>query len=103
MLRLPLAGVAAAVLLLGIAGCGKTTVDQSSEVNLVNKSLANSHLKAKSVDCPSDVEAKEGETFSCTAELTTGGTATVDIKVGNVSNDQAQLKVTGGHVSGKGG
>jgi hypothetical protein len=103
MLKICLTLAASAALLLGVAACGKTTIDKSSEVDLVNKSLAAQNLKATSVDCPGDVEAKEGETFSCTAPLTNGKTATIDIKVGSVSNDHAQLQVTGGKLSGSGG
>jgi Domain of unknown function (DUF4333) len=103
VLKIWLTSMAAGALVLGVAACGKTTIDQSSEVGLVNKSLARENLKAKSVDCPSDVEAKEGETFSCTAELTNGKTATIDIKVGSVSSDHAELQVTGGKISGSGG
>jgi hypothetical protein len=103
MLKISLTSVAAVALLLGVAACGKTTVDQSSEVDLVNKALASQNLKAKSVDCPSDVEAKEGTTFSCDVVLTDGNTATFDIKVGTVSSDHAQLQITGAHNTGKSG
>lgn len=103
MLRIPLTLIAAAALLVGIAACGKTTIDQKSEVDLVNKQLASQHLKAKSVDCPSDVEAKEGTTFSCDVVLTNGNTGTYDIKVTSVSGDHANLQVTGAHNTSKSG
>jgi hypothetical protein len=103
MLKIPLAFIAVAALLVGVAACGKTTIDQSSEVDLVNKSLQKQNLKAKSVDCPSDVEAKEGTTFSCDVVLTNGNTGTFDIKVTSVSGDQAQLQITGAHSTGKSG
>jgi outer membrane protein assembly factor BamE (lipoprotein component of BamABCDE complex) len=78
-----------------------TTVDQSSEVDIVNKQLASQHLKAKSVDCPSDVEAKAGTTFSCDVVLTNGNTGTLDLKVTSVSGDHANLLVTGAHSTSK--
>ena len=104
MLKIPLIFIAAAALLLGVAACGKTTIDQSSEVDLVNKQLASQNLKAKSVDCPSDVEAKEGTTFSCDVVLTNGNTGTYAIKVTSVNGDHANLQVTGAHnTTGKSG
>jgi hypothetical protein len=101
MLKISLTLTAAAALLLGIAGCGKTTIDQSSEVDLVNKALDSQNAKAKSVDCPDDVEAKDGETFECEAVLTNGKSVTFDIKVGDVSDDNASLQITGVQSTGK--
>jgi hypothetical protein len=86
---------AAAVLALAATGCGTKTIDQNDEVNLVNKQLDSENLKAKSVECPDDVEAKEGETFECDVTLTNGNTGTYTIKVQNVSGDNASLQVTG--------
>ena len=102
MLKICLTLAAGAALLLGVAACGKSTIEKQSEVDLVNKSLAAQNLKAKSVDCPDDVEAKEGETFSCNVVLTNGKTGTFDIKVGKVSGDTANLEITGAHNTGKG-
>ena len=95
--------IVAVGLLLGVAACGKSTIDQSSEVDLVNKQLSSQHLKAKSVDCPSGVEAKEGTTFSCDVVLTNGNTGTFDIKVTSVSGDKANLQITGAHSTSKSG
>ena len=81
MLKAAVVFIVAAGLLLGVAACGKSTIDQSSEVDLVNKQLSSQHLKAKSVDCPSGVEAKEGTTFSCDVVLTNGNTGTFDIEL----------------------
>jgi hypothetical protein len=99
MLRFSLAFIAAAALLLGVAACGKSTIDQSSEVDLVNKVVEGKGGKTKSVDCPSDVEAKEGTTFSCTAVLTSGQNITIDAKVTSVSGDHANLQATDLHVN----
>lgn len=74
-------------------GCGTKTLDQGDEVDLVNKQLASQNLKAKSVDCPSDVEAKEGKTFDCDVTLTNGNTGTFTIKITKVDGDNASLQV----------
>jgi hypothetical protein len=103
MIKISATFIVAAIVLLGVTACGKSTIDQSSEVDLVNKSLSQQNLKAKSVDCPSDVEAKEGTTFSCDVVLTNGHTGTFDIKVTSVSGDHAELQVTGAHDTGKSG
>jgi len=96
-------GVAAAVLALAATGCGESTIDQDDEVNLVQKQLAKDNLKAKSVECPDDVDAKEGETFKCDVTLTNGNTGTYTITVEKVNGDNASLKVTDAQSTGKGG
>jgi len=104
MLKIAVTAALATALLLGVAACGGSTIDQSSEVDLVNKQLQQQNLKAKSVDCPDNVDAKEGTTFSCDVVLTNGKTGTFDIKVGSVSGDKAQLQITGAHnTTGKSG
>jgi hypothetical protein len=91
----------AAVLALATTGCGTKTIDQGDEVDLVNKQLASDNLKAKTVDCPDDVEAKEGETFTCDVTLINGNTGTYTIKVQNVSGDNASLQITGAKSTNK--
>jgi hypothetical protein len=83
-----------AMLAFAAAGCGTKTIDHDSEVDLVNKQLASDNLKAKSVECPDDVEAKEGETFTCDVTLTNGDTGTYTITIEKVSGDNASLRVT---------
>ena len=99
MLKTAVVFLVAAGLLLGVAACGKSTIDQSSEVDLVNKVVEAKGGKTKSVDCPSDVEAKEGTTFSCDAVLMTGENITIDVKVTSVSGDHANLQATNLHVN----
>jgi hypothetical protein len=94
MLKISITLIVAAALLVGVAACGKTTLDQSSEVDLVNKQLQSDNLKAKSVDCPSDVEAKEGATLQCDVTLTNGNTGSYTITIEKVSGDSASLKIT---------
>ena len=96
-LRMALAAAALAVLVLGTAGCGTKTLDQGDEVGLVNKQLSSQDLEAKSVDCPGDVEAKEGGTFKCDVTLTNGKTGTYTIKITKVSGDNASLQIVDAH------
>jgi hypothetical protein len=85
----------AALFALAAAGCGTKTIEHSSEVDLVNKQLAQDNLEAKSVKCPDDVEATEGDTFKCDVTLTNGRTGTYTITIKNVEGDNASLQVTG--------
>lgn len=92
------ARAAAVVALVGVmavaaAGCGTKTLDQGDEVNLVNKQLSSQNLKAEAVDCPDDIEAKEGDTFKCDVTLTNGDTGTYTIKITKVSGDNASLQI----------
>jgi hypothetical protein len=89
-----------AVLAFALAGCSKT-LDQSDEVNLVNKQLSSQNLKAKSVDCPDDVEANEGDTFDCNVTLTNGNTGTYTIKITKVDGDNASLQIVDAKSTGK--
>lgn len=103
MLKISLTFIAVAALLVGVAACGSSTVKQSSEVDLMNKVLQAKGAKgAINVDCPSDTDAKEGETFTCTADLPSGQTVTMDAKVTSINGDTAHLQATGLHVT-KGG
>jgi hypothetical protein len=95
MLKISVAFIAAAALLLGVAACGTKTIDHSSEVDLVNKQLAHDGLKPQSVDCPDNVEAKEGDTFTCNVTATNGHTGTYTITIESVNGDNASLRVTG--------
>jgi hypothetical protein len=103
MTKISVTFIAAAALVLGVAACGQSTIDESSEVDLVHKQLAQQKLEAKSVDCPDDVDAKEGTAFSCDVVLTNGRTGTYDMKVTSVNGDHAELQVTGAHDTGKSG
>jgi hypothetical protein len=101
--RVPALAAVGVVTVAGLVatGCGTKTIDRSSEVDLVNKQLDSQNLKAKSVECPDDVEAKEGETFECDVTLTNGNTGGYTIKVESVDGDNASLRVTGAHATKK--
>jgi hypothetical protein len=85
----------AAVLAFAAAGCGTKTIEHSSEIDLVNKQLKQDGLTAESIDCPDDVEAKEGDTFTCDVTATNGHTGTYTITIEKVEGDNASLQVTG--------
>jgi hypothetical protein len=53
-------GVAAAAL----GGCGETTIDPGKAEGLIRDSAARKEA-IESVDCPSDIEAQEGDVFDC--------------------------------------
>ena len=90
----PTALIAAiAALALAVAGCGEDTLEPQSAVDLVNKALDQQGVKAESVECPDDVEAKEGETFDCTVTLPGGDTGTFTIKIEKVEGDTASLRI----------
>ena len=83
---------AVVALAAGLAACGGSTVDQSSEVKLVHKDLALYKLpQPKSVDCPSDVDAKVGTTFVCQATLPNGQEVVLPSRVNSVDGDRANL------------
>src|SRR4051794_23582421 len=89
--------VLAIVLTAGCGSGGTTTVDQQDSVSFAQRALASKfpHLpKAQSVDCPSDVEAKEGTTFDCTATLENGQQVTLPIRIGALSEGQASVELS---------
>jgi hypothetical protein len=68
---LVLAPLSCAVL---ISACGTEVVNKSAEVHVTKLGLAAAHVgPAKSIDCPSDVKAKVGQTLTCHATLQQGG------------------------------
>lgn len=84
---------------LSFAGCGETVLDTSKTEEQLQASLSKSlETKVKAVDCPSDVEVKAGETFSCTVDFPDGETQTVTLKI---RNSDADVSVIG--LSGSGG
>jgi uncharacterized protein DUF4333 len=94
-----LALVSGAVLVGGfaVAGCGTSTVKASDAENLVRQSTAQgSHGTATSVKCPSGVEAKAGNTLSCTFTLPDGTKGTVAVHVTSVNGSNVNLNVAGG-------
>lgn len=65
--------------LLLLAACGGT-LDTGELEKQAQKAIAEDiGVRVASVDCPDDVEAKEGATFTCTATGADGSTATVRV------------------------
>jgi hypothetical protein len=92
----PIALIAAvAALALAVVGCGEDTLKQESAVDLVNKALDEQGVKAESVECPDDVEAKGGQTFDCKVTLPNGNTANFKIEIQKVEGDTASLRIVG--------
>lgn len=91
---LPLAAIAAvAAMAVAVAGCGEDTLEPQSAVDLINNSLKQTGVEAESVECPDDVEAKEGETFDCDVTLPNGESGTFTIEIGKVEGDTASLRI----------
>jgi hypothetical protein len=84
---------ALAALAVAGTGCGEDTLKQEGAVDLVNKQLDEEGVKAESVECPDDVEAKQGTSFDCKVTLTTGETGTYTIKIQKVEGDTASLQI----------
>jgi NAD(P)H-hydrate repair Nnr-like enzyme with NAD(P)H-hydrate epimerase domain len=80
------APLAAAALL--VAGCGETVIDDSKTEAALEQNLRRSTGRnVSSVDCPSGVEVKAGQTFQCTVDLAGGGQQTVTLKILNADAD----------------
>ena len=64
----------AASILFGllVVGCSKPKLDDAKLTELIKSALKNANQEAKSIDCPKDIEQKEGATFECTGETVSG-------------------------------
>ena len=84
--------------ILLVAGCGSggtTTVDQQDSVAFAQRVLSEKFPnlpKIQSVDCPSDVEAKAGTAFDCTASLVNGQQVSLPIRVGAITGDRVAVE-----------
>ena len=79
-----------AVLAVAAAGCGDTKIDDAKAESFIEKTVAEQvGARVESVECPTDLTAKKGETFECTVTGDDGssGRTTVTEKddEGNVS------------------
>jgi hypothetical protein len=82
--------LAGAGLLIG--GCGETVIDDAKTEAAIEQNLERSvGQKVSSVDCPSGVEVKAGETFDCAVSLDGGGKETATLKI---LNEDADVEVT---------
>ena len=71
----------AALAALAVAGCGgtKRIDDKKLESKIKEGIEAQSGVKIKSVDCPSDRKLKKGDRFKCTAKSTGGQTIPITV------------------------
>jgi hypothetical protein len=87
-------GVFAALILATIlaVGCGETVIDDAKTEAAIESNLSKSlGKKVSSVECPSDVEVKAGESFDCTVTLSDGKQETASLKI---LNEDADVEVT---------
>lgn len=66
---------------LAFAGCGDKKLDTDKLEGKIKDGIEKqvSGVKIKSVDCPSDVKVKKGDTFNCKATTQSGQTANVKV------------------------
>lgn len=87
-------GVFAALIfaVLLVAGCGETVIDDAKTEAAIEDNLSKSlGKKVSSVDCPSGVEVKAGESFDCAVTLSGGKQETAALKI---LNEDADVEVT---------
>jgi hypothetical protein len=84
-----------AVLALALAGCGETLLDTGeTEAQLKTELTRTGGLQVSSVDCPSDVQVKAGETFDCTVKIKSGGEMPAKMEVINSDADLRLLNTS---------
>lgn len=92
MLRALVPASAVAISALAFAGCGNLDTDKLEDK--IKEDAKKDNVTLSSVDCPSDVEAKKGKDFTCTAKLANGQTLTLKVEQtddeGNVKYSVAQ-------------
>jgi NAD(P)H-hydrate repair Nnr-like enzyme with NAD(P)H-hydrate epimerase domain len=87
-------GAIAALVLaaLLLTACGGTVIDDAKTEDAIQQNLETSlNKKVSSVDCPSDVDVKAGESFDCTVTLSGGKQETASLKI---LNEDADVEVT---------
>lgn len=79
---------------LGLAACGGTVIDDQKAEDAIQTSLeSDGKIKVDTVDCPSDVDVKAGETFECEVVSMGGEKATVTLKIRNDDADVSFVSV----------
>lgn len=61
-------------------GCSKTLKIDDLETEIASQIDTQLGTEGNTVSCPDDVKAESGATFECTATLSTGDAATVEVK-----------------------
>jgi hypothetical protein len=94
MRRLIVRGVLAGLVAVALAACTRTVNTDALEQQIAAELQAQAGVTPSSVDCPDDVEAEAGGTFTCTATTDDGSTATITV---TQQDDEGNLRweVTG--------
>jgi NAD(P)H-hydrate repair Nnr-like enzyme with NAD(P)H-hydrate epimerase domain len=78
-------------------GCGETVIDSSKIEDQLEAYVEKSQeTSVPSVDCPSGVEVKAGNTFDCTVNLAGGKEETVTVKILNSDADTEITNIKSG-------
>jgi hypothetical protein len=87
-------GVLAVLVAVALAACTRTVNTDALEQQIAAELQAQANVTPSSVDCPDDVEAEAGGTFTCTATADDGSTATITV---TQQDDEGNLRweVTG--------
>jgi hypothetical protein len=96
LLTVPLA----ASLVVLVAGCGDTTIDQKGAEKLARQVADSGQIRLKTVSCPSGLKAKKGASFDCDLVYADGTKATITL---HQLDDTGHVRTTGRdiHVSGQ--
>jgi hypothetical protein len=92
--RATVVGILVAVAGLGVLASGcSSTVSQAEVEKQVNKALKDSAgVEADKVSCPSDIDAKVGETMTCTITFM-GEDTDVKVEITEMDGDTASFSV----------
>jgi NAD(P)H-hydrate repair Nnr-like enzyme with NAD(P)H-hydrate epimerase domain len=91
---------ALAIAVFAVVGCGGTVIDSSKIEDQLEAYVQKSQEKSvSSVDCPSGVDVKAGNTFDCTVDLGGGKEETVTVRILNSDADTEIANIKSG--SGK--
>jgi hypothetical protein len=84
--------LAPSLVLLALAGCGKTTIDQGRAESFVRSYFT---PDARTADCPGGVEAKAGATFRCSVVAADGQSFSV---TAHVVDSDGRLRISSADV-----
>ena len=69
-----------------LAACGEKTLDtKDAEEEIADKIEAQRNVRPKSIECPDDMKAKKGETYTC--KLTAPNGDELDVKLEMLDDD----------------
>ncbi len=74
---------------LALSGCSRVVNTDELEAQITSELQRQAGVTASSVDCPDDVPAEAGGTFTCTATADDGSTATIEVVQ---QDDQGNVK-----------